>query len=166
MFGWFYITFDEIMYNIRHYQFEPSAPGAVMPIFFPSDQWIKTMMDDLNHSAAYLDAAKNWEGDLFFVIEPGGDLKENVILYMDLHHGKCRDAFAVNGQPNPPKPVFVISAPIANWKKVMTKKLDPMQALMTGQLKLRGNMAVIMRNVRAAKELVESCTRIDTEFPI
>ncbi len=137
-----------------------------MAIFFPSDEWIKTMMEDLNASSAYLDAAKNWEGDIFFVVEPGGDLKERVILYMDLYHGKCRDAFQVNGQENTPKPVFEISAPITNWKKVMTKKLDPMQALMTGQLKLRGNMAIVMRNVRAAKELVESCTRIDTIFPI
>ena len=55
---------------------------------------------------------------------------------------------------------------MANWKKVMTKKLDPMQAMMTGQLKLTGNMAIVMRNVRAAKELVESCTRIETEFPV
>jgi putative sterol carrier protein len=48
----------------------------------------------------------------------------------------------------------------------MTKKLDPIQAMMTGSLKLTGNMAIIMRNVRAAKELVESCTRIETEFPL
>jgi putative sterol carrier protein len=137
-----------------------------MSIYFPSDEWIKKMMVDLNNSDAYLDAAKNWEGDLFFIIEPGGNLKESVILYMDLFHGKCRDAFEVNGRPNPPKPVFEISAPIANWKQVMTKKLDPMQALMTGKLRLRGNMAIVMRNVRAAKELVESCTRIDTKFPI
>jgi len=47
----------------------------------------------------------------------------------------------------------------------MTKKIDPIQALMTGQLKLTGNMAMVMRNVRAAKELVESCTHIPTEFP-
>ena len=137
-----------------------------MPIYFPSDEWIKTMMVDLNNSDAYLDAAKNWEGDIFFIIQPGGKQEKPVTLYMDLFHGKCRSAFEVNGMENPPKPVFEISAPIENWKLVMTKKMDPMQALMTGQLRLRGNMAIIMRNVRAAKELVESCTRIDTEFPV
>ncbi len=83
---------------------------------------------------------------------------------MDLYHGKCRDAFAVDGQEV--SPAFRLSGPVATWKKVMTKKLDPMQAMMTGQLKLTGNMGIIMRNVRAAKELVESCTRIPTEFPV
>jgi putative sterol carrier protein len=48
----------------------------------------------------------------------------------------------------------------------MTKKLDPLQAMITGQLRLTGNMAIVMRNVRAAKELVESCTRVETEFPV
>jgi putative sterol carrier protein len=135
-----------------------------MPIAFPSDQWIKAMMVDLNNSAAYLEAAKNWEGDFLFIIEPGGTLEAPVGLYMDLQHGKCLDAFAVNGHPV--APVFRLSGSVTIWKKVMTKKLDPMQAMMTGQLKLTGNMSIVMRNVRAAKELVESCTRIETEFPV
>jgi putative sterol carrier protein len=136
-----------------------------MPIPFPSDAWIKAMMQDLNESAAYLEAAKNWEGDFYFVVEPGGSLDHAAILYMDLFHGKCRDAYEVT-DPEAKPPVFRLSGPVATWKKVMTKKLDPMQAMMTGQLKLTGNMATVMRNVRAAKELVESCTRIDTEFPV
>jgi putative sterol carrier protein len=123
------------------------------------------MMADLNDSAAYLEAAKNWEGDFLFFVEPGGTLDSAVGLYMDLYHGKCRDAFAVTDE-KPVTPIFRLSGPVATWKKVMTKKLDPMQAMMTGQLKLTGNMATVMRNVRAAKELVESCTRIETEFPV
>jgi len=136
-----------------------------MPIPFPSDAWIKAMMEDLNGSAAYLEAAKNWEGDFCFIVEPGGSLQNTVYLYMDLFHGKCRAAFALD-DPTQHQPAYRLAGPVATWKKVMTKKLDPMQAMMTGQLKLSGNMATVMRNVRAAKELVESCTRIETEFPV
>jgi putative sterol carrier protein len=135
-----------------------------MSIPFPSDAWIKMMKEDLNASKAYQEAAKNWEGDFFFIVEPGGSLENTITLYMDLFHGKCLNAFEVsNGEITP---AFKLSGPVATWKKVMTKKLDPMQAMMTGQLKLTGNMATVMRNVRAAKELVESCTRLDTEFPV
>jgi putative sterol carrier protein len=135
-----------------------------MSIPFPSDAWIKAMMVDLNASAAYEEAAKNWEGDFFFVIDLGGG-QPPVTLYMDLWHGKCRDAYAP-AEPDKLKPVFRLSGPVANWKKVMTKKLDPMQAMMTGQLRLTGNMSIVMKNVRAAKELVESCTRIPTDYPV
>ncbi len=136
-----------------------------MSLPFPSDAWIKAMMADLNASNAYLEAAKNWEGDFYFIVEPGGALQKPVTLYMDLFHGKCRDAFEA-ADPAAKTPAFRLSGPVATWKKVMTKKLDPMQAMMTGQLKLSGPMAVVMRNVRAAKELVESCTRIETDFPV
>ena len=135
-----------------------------MTIPFPTDEWIKAMMADLNQSAAYKDAAKNWEGDFYFIVEPAGTLSAPVTLYMDLWHGDCRDAFAVDGHQL--SPAFKLSGPASTWKKVMTKKLDPMQAMMTGQLRLSGNMAMVMKNVRAAKELVESCTRIPTECPV
>ncbi len=131
---------------------------------FPTDEWVKAFMADLNVSRAYLEAAKNWEGDFYFIIEPGGELMQPVILYMDLWHGRCREAFAVNGRVK--EPVFRLSGPVETWKKVMTKQLDPIQAMMTGQLRLTGNFAMIMRNVRAAKELVEGCTRIPTKFPV
>lgn len=136
-----------------------------MSISFPSDSWIKAMMQDLNASESYAAAAAQWEGDFFFIIEPGGTLDKTVTLYMDLYRGKCREAYELP-EGVEKKTAFRLVGPVAAWKKVMTKKLDPMQAMMTGQLKLQGNMAVVMRNVRAAKELVESCTRIDTEFPI
>lgn len=132
-----------------------------MTIPFPSDAWIKAMMADLNASEAYLAAATNWEGSFDFIVQVGG---QTTTLYMDLWHGKCRDAFAV-AEGAEHKADFRLSGPVATWQKVMTKKLDPMQAMMTGQLKLSGNMAMVMKNVRAAKELVESCTRIPTEFP-
>jgi len=136
-----------------------------MTIPFPSNLWIKAMMADLNASAAYKQAAEKWEGDFYFVVEPGGSLQTRVTLYMDLWHGDCRDAYEI-ADPESLKPVFKLTGPVATWKKVMTKKLDPMQAMMTGQLRLTGNMAMVMKNVRAAKELVESCTRIPTDFPV
>jgi putative sterol carrier protein len=132
---------------------------------FPSDAWIKALMEDLNKSAAYAEAAKTWEGDFYFVVEPGGTLDKTVRLSMDLWHGNCRGAFEVADE-SAKTPVFRMSAPVAIWKKVLTKKLDPIQGLVTGQLKLKGNMAMVMKSVKAAKELVESCTRIETEFPV
>jgi putative sterol carrier protein len=136
-----------------------------MALPFPSDEWVKALMEDLNASQAYADAAKNWEGDFFFIIEPAGAMTAPVILYMDLWHGQCRKAFAMLEEDHL-NPVFRLKGPVATWKKVMTKGLDPMAALMTGQLKLTGNMAMVMRNVRAAKELVESCTRVPTDYPV
>ncbi len=130
---------------------------------FPSDEWVKAVMAELNKSEAYAEAAKTWEGDFYFVADMGGGQTQT--LYMDLWHGKCRDAFLVTDE-SVKNPVFRMSGPVAAWKKVLLKQLDPIQGLMTGQLKLKGNMAMVMKSVKAAKELVEACTRVETEFPV
>lgn len=134
-------------------------------VLFPSDAWVKQLENELNSSAAYADAAKNWEGDFYFVVDPDKDSpdQETSYLYMDLWHGKCREAFRVMNKDDK-KPAFVMSAPYSKWKRVVTAQLDPIQGLMTGQLKLKGNMVMVMKNVKAAQEMVKACTRIQTEF--
>jgi len=134
-----------------------------MPNFI-SDEWVKALCQELNESDAYAQAAKNWEGDFYFIIEPEGEMKEQGIFYIDLWHGKCRGAKLITDEGEK-QPVFRMSAPLRSWRKVIEKKLDPIQGLMTRQLKLKGNMAMIMRNVKAAQELVECCTHIETVFP-
>jgi putative sterol carrier protein len=137
---------------------------GAMAIKFISDEWIKTLQKELNESEVYRQAARNWEGDFYFYVTPGGPVKEQGIFYMDLWHGECRDAFLVTDELAK-DPVFKMSAPLDIWRKVITKKLDIIQGLLTRQVKLKGNMAMIMRNVKAAQEMVECCTHIDTEFP-
>ncbi len=130
---------------------------------FGSAEWLQALRDELNRSAAYADAAKNWEGDFYFVVDPDGPVTEPMYLYMDLWHGKCREVRLVQDRSEK-KPAYVMSGPYGKWKKVVTGQLDPLQALATGQLKLKGNMINVMKNVRASQEVVRACTRIDTEF--
>jgi putative sterol carrier protein len=135
-----------------------------MAIQFISDEWIKALQKEVNASEAYRQAARNWEGDFYFYVTPGGSIKEQSAFYMDLWHGECRDAFLVTDESTK-DPVFKMSASLDVWKKVIAKELDVIQGLLIRQIKLKGNMAMIMRNVKAAQELVECCTRVETEFP-
>lgn len=135
-----------------------------MTIKFPSEEWIKALMQELNKSQAYRDAAKKWEGDFYFIVEPEGGLKERVIFYMDLWHGECRSACVVADEKEK-TPEFRILAPLSKWRRVIEKKLDPIQGLVTRQLKLQGNLMKIMKTPKAALELVNCCTLVPTEFP-
>ena len=132
---------------------------------FPSEEWVAEFHDAVNGSEAYAKAAENWEGDFYFVVEPEGEMSEEAILYIDLWHGKSRAASLVADRSEK-SPEFVISAPVSVWKKVIEGKLDPIQGMMTRQLKLRGNMVKIMKAVKAAKELVNCCTMVESEFPV
>jgi putative sterol carrier protein len=81
-----------------------------------------------------------------------------------LWHGECRAAFAVE-DPAAHAPEFTIEASLPVWRKVISGQLDPIQGLMTRQLKLRGQLLKVMRAPRAAAELVRCCTHIETEWP-
>jgi len=53
---------------------------------FPSEEWIKLYMEQLNANKSYEEAAKTWEGDFLFVVQADSELKEPVTMYMDLWH--------------------------------------------------------------------------------
>jgi len=124
---------------------------------FPSQAWADEFMVKINTSDAYASAAKTWEGDLFLVIEESG------ALYLDLWHGECRQALYTTDLASE-KPEFKITANMEKWKKVLAGKLDPVQGMITRQIKLDGNLVKIMKNVKAAQELVRCATHVDTEY--
>ncbi|MDT8305513.1 MAG: SCP2 sterol-binding domain-containing protein [Anaerolineae bacterium] len=130
---------------------------------FPSDEWIKALMDVVNTSDAYAEAAAKWEGDLNFVVEPGPGLKEPVYLYMDLWHGDCRSAGDFPAGEKTAE--FEIRAPLATWRQVLAGRLDPIMGLTTRRLKLKGNLMKILKTPRAAIELVNCAREVETRYP-
>lgn len=134
-----------------------------MAVIFPSEEWLKSLEVKLNSDEKYREIAKNWEGDLFFYIEPEGNLKEQQTFYLDLWHGKCRK---VEYKPEPttyPKPSFVLTASYDNIVAVLTGKLNPMTAMMTMKLKVNGSMAYMMRNVPTVLDFVRCAQEVTKE---
>lgn len=134
-----------------------------MAFLFPSEEWLDSLVDLLNKSEDYQKAAENWEGDFYFIIEPDENLQKRVVAYMDLWHGKCRSACIVADETEK-SPEFRIRAPFNKWRKVLEKKLNPIQGMLTGQLKVSGNMMKIVKTPRAAVELVNCCSQVPTEY--
>jgi len=135
-----------------------------MAIMYGSDEWAKALCQELNKSQAYKEAAKNWEGDLYFMVEPREPWLEGFAMYFDLWHGECREACVV-AEESDRSPKYRIWAPYSVWKQIMEKKLDGVQAMMTGKLSMQGEMAQVMKMPRATTELTNCSLLIDTEFP-
>ena len=133
-----------------------------MAIAFLSDEWANALKDAINASDAYRAAAADWEGDFYFIANMKD--KSTRAVYLDLWHGECRGASMVSDMAAQ-SPEFEVSGKVDSWKKVIDKKVDPIQALITRQLKLKGNMAKVLRSVKAAQELVNCATQVPTEWP-
>ena len=135
-----------------------------MSYLFPSEEWLLALVDLLNSSQEYQEAAKNWEGDFYFIIEPEGGLKERVVAYMDLWHGNCRSASIIEDEKTK-QPEFKMRAPLSKWRRVLEGNLNPIQGMMTGQLKVSGNMRKIVKNPKAALALANCCGLVPTIYP-
>jgi len=129
-----------------------------MGILFPSDAWIKALSAKLNDSDSYERSAKSWEGDFIFVVEPDGDYSDTAYLFLGLYHGKSPDAAMIDNLDDRVAH-YTIRAPYGTWLKVLAGKIDPIQGMMTRQLKLKGNMMMIMRYPKAAQEIM-ACTKL------
>lgn len=128
-----------------------------MSYVFPSPEWVAAFDQQINTSDAYANAAKTWEGDIVLVIEGGAG------IYLDLWHGKSRKSEFV-ADPSTLSAEFVISTNMEKWKKVLAGKLDPVQGMVTRQIHLNGNLVKIMKNVKAAQELVRCATKVPTVY--
>lgn len=124
---------------------------------FPSPEWMEQFLQELNNSETYASVAKSWEGDLVLMIEGSSG------VYLDLWHGECRAAEYLT-DPYSRAAEFRISASLEKWRKILEGQLDPVQGLMTRQIRLEGNIVKLLKYVKAAQELVRCATRVETEY--
>ena len=130
---------------------------------FPTEEWVQAFMDKLNTDEQYTEIAHKWEGDFYFVVEADDTLDEEVVFYFDLWHGKCRDGFVVDDK-SVKDPVFVLRAPYGNFARVVSGDMHAMQALMTRKLHVKGNLAVLMRNVPTVLDFVRCAQEVTDSY--
>ena len=132
---------------------------------FPSDGWLAEFRTLINGSEVYRDASSDWEGDISFVMEaePDRGVPDDLVARLDLWHGECRDARMISETEAQETP-YAIRAPYSRWREVLDGELDPVKGMVQGKLKLRGDLAEIVRHVRAAQELVRLTTLVPTEY--
>ena len=129
-----------------------------MNAVFPSEEWLKELEIKLNSDQRYAEIARNWEGDLLFYVEQDDTFKEQLTLYLDLWHGKCR---SVKYNPSPESfsnPTFTLTSTYKNITAILSGALNPLTAMMTSKLRVKGSMGYMMRNIPTVLEFVR-CAR-------
>ena len=135
-----------------------------MAILFGTQEWVDALKKALEASQAYKEAAKKWEGDLYIIVDPDASYKHRHIVYLDLWHGECRGASLIKDESEK-SPQYRIFGPFTIMKQILDKKADAVQSMMTGKLKVKGDMAQIMRMPRAALEFTNCLSKVDAVFP-
>jgi putative sterol carrier protein len=130
---------------------------------FPSTEWLNTLNDQLNVDERYAQIARNWEGDMVIVVEPGGEVIQPVRWYIDLWHGKCRGV-AVLEEGEDKKATLTLRGPYENFVRLLKGEAQPMQALLSRDIHVHGNMAILMRSVPTVLDFVRCCREVTDSF--
>lgn len=126
---------------------------------FPSEEWAAEFRRLINQNDAYRAAAQAWEGDILFLVRTADPNAAAPGVHLALAHGECSaatfyaDARAVSSE-------FVYEGTPENWQKLLAGKVDPVNAILDGTFRIKGNLAKAMRFTRAAKELVETAAKV------
>jgi putative sterol carrier protein len=148
----------------KWYNHPDHVPEDDMPAVFPREEWLKAFESRLNEDPHYRELAKNWEGDLFFFIEPDENLKQELTFYLDLWHGTCRKA-EYNPQPDShPGAAFTLSGTYTTITDILSGKLNAMTAMMTSKLKVKGSMGYMLRNVPTVLDFVRVAQDVTAEI--
>lgn len=133
-------------------------------MIFPSEEWLEALMEKLNSDQRYAQIARNWEGDLIFEFDStAGETAMQEVMYLDLWHGKCRDVRYIPPEERRPDPKFILTASRERYIAVLTGTLDPVQALATRRLKVKGNLAYLLRNIPIVLDFVRCARLIEFE---
>jgi putative sterol carrier protein len=129
--------------------------------------WAAAWRRELNASPAYREKAATWEGAvaLRMSADPALGVAEPRAVWLDLHHGACRDA-----RPATPADLdgaaYLFDAEPAVWKEVLGGRLSPVAALLGGRLRLlKGSVMSLLPYVAAAQELMVTASLIYRQFP-
>ncbi len=146
----------------------PAEPIADVPVESAgpprpfTQQWGDALCAALNASESYHSAAARWIWPVALVVQKAADLgwARDTAVVLSLEHGHCNGARLVDASKA--RAPFIFRGSYANWKRVMHGDVDPIVAMVKGDLAVTGSMSTIMMHSRAAKALVEVARTVVT----
>lgn len=106
----------------------------------------------LNRSDRFRDAASGWFGTLLLLEqEPDGDARSTWVRVAD---GACTEV-RVGAAADHEAADFILAASATTWESLVTARMTPVAAAITGRLKLlRGDVLALAPHAKAAAELL------------
>jgi putative sterol carrier protein len=62
--------------------------------------------------------------------------------------------------PSKVRSEFVVEGSRTSWERLLRREIDPIQGIMNGTFRLKGNMLKALRFQRAAKEMLDTAGRV------
>lgn len=131
-----------------------------------SATWAEAYREALNANEAYAEAGEDWESPIALRVraDPSHGIDDDRAVVLDLHRGECREVHVDEGEAAGEGADYVIEASYDTWLDVLDGHLQPLKALMFGDLKLaQGKLRDLVPYTRASQEMVASAQEVPTQ---
>jgi putative sterol carrier protein len=131
---------------------------------FPGLEWAQELAARLNALREYRDSSENWKGTLVMAVlaEPG-KLPSNVAIGLDPSGGTIRDVRLVPDH-SVSEADFVLSAKYSVWKDILLGKHDILSGVMTGKIRVRGNVFRLMLQLKTPDIIIRQMRELPRRF--
>ncbi len=127
-------------------------------------EWFYDFYRSINSNARYEEEARDWEGDILFIIRGdgnSGNLKRGVdmLVRLDLFHGKCRTIDFPSGDSDI-RTQYSLDGSASDWEEIISGGTDLVSSVMRGKVRIEGNTMKLMRYLSAAEELINTAREV------
>jgi putative sterol carrier protein len=131
-----------------------------------TQEWAESYCEAINSDEAFREEAGRWNWPIAFILEatPTLGYPSEVAVELVLKAGKCNGGRVVNARKT--SVPYQLKGSYATWKLLVTGELDPVTAVMKGELTLvRGTVTALMMHARTARALIGCARKVPTIFP-
>ncbi len=135
-------------------------------MLFPSEAWLERAVAVVNGQPDLPRALEGLGPDLAAVVEPDGGLAGGFAAWGRQAGGRIAEFRVLEDEDEilELEPAYVIRAPYRLWKDLLRGRVDPVQAALSGKLRVRGDLESLVRRVAYRHVIDAALARLPTEF--
>ncbi len=132
---------------------------------FLSSEWVDAWVARSNADPAFVAAGKGFHGVAVAVIDPDRvRAGARQILRLEGSDGIWTRAQLGTGEDLAHDAMFTLTAPYLTWKSVILGELDPIRGLVSGRLRVRGQLSTVLRWSKPFRLMIALAGAVPTTF--
>jgi hypothetical protein len=137
-------------------------------VIFASSPWVHAVVESVNRHPDLPRALEGLGADLAAVVErDGGAFPRSAALWGRQAGGRIAEWRVLEDEDDILEldPAYVVRAPFRTWREILLGRIDPVQAALSGRVKVKGDLEGLVRRA-AYRYILDGAMRgVATEFP-